>query len=394
MTTEPVRAPSLITLILLSALAILPIAIFLPSIAAIARSFDVDYGVINLALSGYAAASACLQLVLGPLSDRYGRRPVVLVGLIVFILASIGAATATSAVTFLAFRMLQAVIASGYVVAMAVIRDTTRKEETASRIGYVAMAWSLAPMMGPSLGGLLDQNFGWRSVFWLLAVLGVAVFALCWVDLRETNTNRRGSGVGHFSAYPTLLRCPPYWAYTLCQAFSAGAFYAFLAGAPMAAEAAFGMSPAMVGLGLGSITGGFMLGSFLAGRFAKRFALMTTIIAGRLVSATGLVLGLLLYLAGAEHPISLFGPCMFVGIGNGLTIPSANAAAISVRPGMSGSAAGLAAAITVATGAIVATITGAMLTPDNARYALLAVMLISNVIALAAALSAGRLEGR
>jgi Bcr/CflA subfamily drug resistance transporter len=295
------HAPRLSTLILLSALAILPINIFLPSLTNIAAEFGVDYGVAGLALAAYAAVSACLQIVMGPLSDRFGRRPVVLWGLVIFVAGTIGCAVAADISTFLACRMIQAVIAPTFAVSLAVIRDTTSKEKAASRIGYVAMAWAVAPMLGPSFGGLLDEAFGWRASFWFLALFGIAVFALSWIDLRETNRSPSNTIAEQFRAYPELLGSRRFWAYALCMAFSVGAFYAFLAGAPLAANSAFDLSPATLGIYMGSITGGFMFGSFLSGRFASRFQLTTTLIAGRVIACAGLLLGLILYFAGVDH---------------------------------------------------------------------------------------------
>ena len=390
--SKPHDGPRLSTLILLSALCILPINIFLPSLTNMATEFGVEYSVIGLSLAAYAAASAVLQIVLGPLSDRFGRRPVILSGLALFMVATAGCIFAPDIWSFLGFRLLQAVIAPTYAVALAVIRDTTGKEQAASKIGYVAMSWAVAPMLGPSLGGLLDEAFGWRASFWFLEAFAVAVFALCWVDLRETNHSRSGSMGAQFRAYPELLSSRRFWSYALCLAFSAGAFFAFLAGAPLAAGSAFGLSPVMLGLGMGSITAGFMFGSFLSGRFAGRVPLTTMMLAGRTLACAGMLLGLMLYALQIDHVMALFGPCMLVGVSNGLTIPSANAGAISAHPKLTGSAAGLASAITVAGGATMASIASAVLTAENARYALLLVMLGSALVALAAALVARRLE--
>jgi len=383
--------PRLSTLILLSALAILPINIFLPSLPGMATEFDVAYGLMGLSLAAYAGVSACLQLVLGPLSDRFGRRPVILWALAVFIMATIGCATASDAGTFLACRMVQAVIAPTYAVSLAAIRDTTSREQAAGQFGYLAMAWAIAPMLGPTVGGLLDQLFGWRASFSVLACLGVAVLVLCWTDLGETNHTPSPTIAEQYRAYPDLLGSKRFWAYCVCMAFSVGAFYAFLAGAPLAASA-FDLSPAILGLYMGSITGGFIAGSFLAGRLAGRLPVTTILIAGRTVACAGLLVGLVLYAAGIGHVLALFGPCLFVGLSNGLTQPGASAGAMSVRAIHTGSAAGLAGAITVAGASFVAAVAGAVLTEENARPGLLLVMLASALVALSAALLARHLE--
>jgi len=389
---QAMHAPRLSTLILLSAVGVLPINIFLPSLTSMAAEFEIEYSVAGLTLAAYAAVSAGLQIVMGPLSDRFGRRPVILWGVGIFIAATIGCVLATDIRTFLACRMLQAVIAPTYAVSLAVIRDTTSKEETASRIGYLAMAWAFAPMLGPSFGGLLEQAFGWRASFWFLTAAGIAVFALCWIDLRETNRTPSNTIAEQFRAYPQLLGSARFWAYALCMAFSIGAFFAFLAGAPLAASAVFDMSPATLGLVMGSITVGFMLGSFLSARFGRRFSLSFTLIAGRSIAVAGLLAGLGLWAAGIHHVVALFGPCMFLGLSNGLTMPAANAGAISVRPKLTGSAAGLASAISIAGGALMSWIAGAVLTPGNARHAFLLVMLAAAMLALLAAIWARQLE--
>lgn len=384
--------PRLSTLILLSALAILPVNFFLPSLPGMATEFDVAYGIMGLSLAAYAGVSACLQLVLGPLSDRFGRRPVILLALAIFIVATIGCAMAPDAGSFLAFRMVQAIIAPTYAVSLAAIRDTTSREEAAGQFGYLAMAWAIAPMLGPTVGGLLDQVLGWRASFCALALFGAAVLVLCWTDLNETNRTPSSTIAEQYRAYPELLGSKRFWAYCVCMAFSVGAFYAFLTGAPLAASA-FDLSPSILGLYMGSITGGFMVGSFLAGRLAGSLPVTTLLVVGRIVACAGLLLGLALFAAGIDHVLALFGPCLFVGLSNGLTQPSANVGAISVRSTHTGSAAGLAGAITVAGASMMAAFAGAVLTEENARSGLFLVMLASAAIALGAALLARNLDG-
>lgn len=387
--------PRLTTLILLSALSVIPVNLFLPSLPAIAGSFGVDVALVTLAVTAYAGTAAVLQLVLGPLSDRFGRRPVLLASLAVFVLASLGAALATDLWSFLAFRVLQAAIVAGHAVSLAVIRDSVPPQEAAGRIGTLATAWALAPMLAPSVGGVLDQLFGWRACFWAFAGLGAGVLILAWLDLGETNRAPSASLPAQLRAYPALLRARRFWAYALCMAFSVGAFYAFLAGAPAVAAALFDMPPAMLGVAMGSITGGFMLGSFLASRYARHLPLATTVIAGRLVACGGLSTGLVLVaLVGPVNPLLLFGPCLCIGIGNGLTMPGCSAGVLSVRPDLAGSAAGLAGALTVAGGAAMASVTGAVLAADTNAAAWLTVMLATSLAGLLCALEIRRLDRR
>ncbi|MGU7770565.1 Bcr/CflA family efflux MFS transporter [Burkholderia sp. MR1-5-21] len=386
--------PTLSTLTLLCALSVLPLSLFLPSLPNIAREFRADYALVSLSLAGYAAVAATLELVMGPLSDRFGRRPVVLTALALFTAGSLGCALAADVRVFLACRLLQAFITCCYPVAMATIRDTAGYTQTASRIGYAAMAAALAPMLGPTLGGALDETCGWRASFWCLGVAGSALFAWCWLTFGETNGKPSDTIRRQLHAYPALFRARRFWAYALCMAFSTGAFYAFLAGAPLAARTVFGLPPAMRGVYMGTITAGFMLGSFAAGRYASRFRLTTTLVAGRIVACAGPLLGLALFFAGVRHPIALFGPCVLVGVGNGLTNPAAHAGALSVRPELAGGASGLVGAMTIGGGAALSSLTGVVLTERNAGYAPLGMMLLSAAIALSAALCARWMDAR
>jgi Bcr/CflA subfamily drug resistance transporter len=381
-----VAPPRLFTLVLLSGLSVVSLNMFLPSLSNIAEEFQADYAFVNLSIAGYAGMTAVLQLVMGPLSDRFGRRPVVLAALVIFVLASLGCLLATDIWTFLVFRMMQGAIISGYAVSLAIIRDSAPAQKAASLMGYVAMAWAVAPMLGPMFGGALDELFGWRASFWAFFGFGGAVLGLCWVDLGETNKAPSETFMQQFRSYPELFRSRSFWGYALCMAFSTGAFYIFLGGAPLVAATVLEMSPATLGFYMGTITAGFVLGSFLSGRFAARHALTTMMIAGRIIACAGLVLGLVLSLAGVVHVASLFGACVFVGIGNGLTMPSGSAGAMSVRPTLAGSASGLSGALTVAGGAVMSAISGAILTEANGSYALLGMMLLSSLLALATAL--------
>lgn len=387
------RVSHLSTLTLLCALSVLPLNVFLPSLANIAEDFQTDYALVSLSLAGNAAVAVALELIMGPMSDRFGRRPVVIVSLVTFTVGSIGCALASNIWAFLAFRSLQAAITSCYPISMAIIRDTAGKEGTASRIGYTAMIWALAPMIGPALGGVVDETLGWRAIFWSLALAGIMMFALCWFQLGETNRTRSGTIAQQFRAYPALFRATRFWAYALCMGFSVGTVYAFLAGAPLVA-AKFDVSSASLGLFIGSITAGFVFGSFLSGRYASRYPLTTMMIVGRIVACSGPAISLALLLTDVRHVIALFGPCILVGVGNGLTMPSANAGALSVRPDLAGSAAGLTGAMTLAGGAAFSSITGAVLTEGNAVSALFSLMLFSAGFALLAAVLAALVERR
>ncbi len=386
--------PRFFTLVFVTGLSVVSLNMFLPSLANIAREFGADYSIVSLSIAGYLAITALLQLVIGPLSDRYGRRPVLLAGLAIFVLASVGCMLATDVWTFLAFRVLQGAITAGGVLPYAIIRDSAEEQDAASQMGYLSMAMAVAPMVGPMFGGALDELFGWRANFLFFAVLGLAALILCWFDLGETNRSRSETFRKQFQAYPELIRSRRYWGYTLCITFSVGAFYIFITGVPLIAGSVFEISPTELGFFIGSITGGFLTGSFLAGRYASRFALTTMMITGRIVACTGLSIGLVLVLSGFVNVFTVFGATICVGLGNGLTMPSANSGALSVRPRLAGSASGFKGALTVGGGAVLTWLATAILTEGGGAYQLLVMMLLCSVLALLAALDVLRVNRR
>lgn len=379
-------SPSLVTLVLATGLSVLSLNMFLPSLANMAVDFRADYALVNLSIAGYLAVSAVLQLILGPMSDRFGRRPVLLVCMTVFVAASLGCVLAESIWTFLGFRLMQAAVVGGSVLSAASIRDQFAPNEAASKLGYVAMAMALAPMLGPMLGGSLDMLFGWRAGFVFYTVAGAALLTLLWADMGETNHNRSATFAAQMREFPHLFRARRFWGYALCAAFSIGGFYSFITGAPLVAAAWFDLSPATLGLGIGIITGGFMVGNFVTGRIAARTRLTTMILAGRIIASVGPFCGLLLFLGGMGSVWVFFGSAIFVGFGNGLTNANASAGVMSVRPKLAGSAAGLSGALIVALGAVITSITGAAVSPENGPYLVLSMMAASSFLGLLAVL--------
>ncbi len=387
MSPDPSR-PHLGTLVLLTAMAVLSTNMFLPSLPAMTADFGTSETVMGIAISGYMALSAGMQLVMGPLSDRLGRRPVMLGALAVYVLGSIGCLLAQNITLFLLFRMVQGVVVTGSVISSAVIRDLWPADQAAGKLGLVSATMALAPMLGPVAGGIIDTGLGWRAVFGVYTALGFLALGLVWVDLAETrdpsSAGRRPGG------YLALMAEPRFWAYALCQAFSVGAFYIFLAGAPFVAVQVFGLSTALVGLGLGTITAGFMLGSSITARYAPRLGIHRLMLAGRICALTGLGAGALAFALGAEGPLILFGATIFVGIGNGLTLPNANAGSLSVRPDLAGTAAGLSGALMIGGGALLTTLTVAALAQAATPLRLLAIMIASVLVSLVAAIRAAR----
>ncbi|MFK7835746.1 MAG: multidrug effflux MFS transporter [Sulfitobacter sp.] len=386
--------PHLITLILLAGISPLALNMFLPSLANIAAEFETDYATVSWAVSGYLAITAGIQLIVGPLSDRIGRRPVLLLALATFSAASVGCVMAQNIETFLMFRMLQGGMTAGYTLSMAIVRDTKSEREAISLIGYIGMSMAVAPMLGPMLGGVLDTVFGWRATFIFYAMAGFFLLVMCWIDLGETRQRQEVAAGTKPLRAGALLREPLFWAYALCGAFSVGAFYIFLTGVPLVAASTFGVSTAELGFFIGTITIGFMLGGFLTGRYGARYRVSTTMILGRVIACGGLSLGLLLFSLGFTSPAVFFASTICVGLGNGFTMPGSNTGVMSVRPSLAGSAAGLMGAMIVGLGAMVTAGTGMVMTAYPGPRTLLVMMLVSSAIGLALAVLAARLAGR
>ena len=375
--------PHLVTLVLMAGIAAMSMSIFLPSLPAMAAHFGADYAVMQLSVSLYLVATAALQLVIGPLSDRYGRRPVMLWASGIFLLATLGCLFAPNVTVFLACRMLQSVIAAGIVLSRAIVRDLHGQNEAASMIGYVTMGMALVPMIAPSIGGALDELFGWQAVFAFLALSGAAVAALLWADQGETAASTGMPFAEQVRDYPELLASPRFWGYAMATAFASGAFFAFLGGGPYAASAIYGMSPFWTGIAMGAPAIGYAAGNFLSGRFSARAGIERMMLMGAAASSAGMAAAFAVALGGASHPALLFTFVTAVGLGNGMLIPNATAGMLSVRPHLAGVASGLGGAIMIGGGAGLSVLAGVALEGSETSAPLSGLMLATSLASLA-----------
>jgi MFS transporter, DHA1 family, multidrug resistance protein len=378
--------PHIATLILMSGLSALAMNIFLPSLPGMTAHFQTNYGLMQLSVALYLGTSAVFQLFIGPLSDNIGRRPVILVGLTIFMLATLGCLFSTSIEMFLFFRMCQTSIAVTMVLSRAIVRDLYEQDKAASMIGYVTMGMAVVPMLGPVIGGALDQYFGWQASFWLLFILGAATMVLIWVDLGETVTKTGQTLKQQFAEYPELLRSPRFWGYAIASGATSGAFFAYLVGGPFVGDVVFGLSPSTLGLYFGAPAFGYIVGNFLTGRFSVRVGVNQMVLYGCIFTILGVVLSLLVFLAEAASPESFFGLMIFVGLGNGMSIPNATAGMLSVRPRLAGTASGLGGALMIGIGAILGGVSGAVLSEETGPLPLLYIQIATAVVGLIAIL--------
>lgn len=395
---KPVRyldrstAPHVSTLILLAGISAMAMNVFLPSLPGMAAHFEVDYSVMQLSVATYLAMNAVLQVLIGPVSDKIGRRPVILSGVILFCLATVGCLLAPNATVFLIFRSLQAVIAVAMVLSRAVVRDMYSQDRAASMIGYVTMGMAVVPMVAPAIGGILEDAFGWRANFLMLLACGLVVLAISWRDLGETSAPTENSLLQQFREYPELLKSPRFWGYCLASAFGSGAFFAYLGGAPFVGTEVFGLTPSQLGLYFAAPSIGYFLGNWATGLLAARKGVNTMVLWGTLISTLGMGLSLIVSYGGHSSPLVFFGFMSLVGIGNGMTIANATAGMLSVRPHLAGTASGLGGAIMIGGGAGLSALAGALLKPGRGEFPLVWIMFVTSVLAVIAILYVIRRE--
>ncbi len=356
-------------------------SVFLPSLAAMTDYFETDYAIMQIALSGYLAATAVLQVFIGPISDRYGRRILVLLSLMIFVLATVGTLLATTVEVFLFFRIMQAAVATSMALSRAIVRDIVPQAEAASMIGYVTTGMAVVPMVGPMIGGGFEQIFGWQATFMFLGLAGLGTLTLVYFDLGETVKGEGTSFRDQLRTYPELFRSPRFWGYVLCATFGSGGFFALLGGTSFVASEIFDLSPLSSGIALGAPAVGYALGNFFSGRFSVQFGINRMALIGTGATIFGLGLSALLTISGVNHPLNFFGFCVFLGLGNGIMLPNVMAGSISVRPHLAGTASGLGGAIMIGGGAALSQFAGSILTVETGTLPLQLIMLSVSVLA-------------
>lgn len=374
--------PHISTLIILSGLPALSMTLFLPSLPNMTEYFQTEYRVIQLSVATYLLVNAVLQVVVGPISDYYGRRRIILWGIVLFLLATLGCMFAPNVEIFLFFRMGQAVIVSGMVLARAIVRDLYPAKQAASMIGYVTMGMAVAPMLGPMIGGFLDEAFGWKASFSLFLIIGSLTLVLANFDLGETLPTKRQNIWSQFREYPELFRSHRFWGYCFVAAFSSGMFFAYLGGAPFIGSEIFGLSPSTLGFYFGLTAFGYMSGNFISGKWSVRYGINKMIIMGCFIALIGPTGPIVATYAGFTHPLSFFGFAVLMGVGNGLIVPNATAGMLSVRPHLAGTASGIGGAILIGIGSGLSALAGSLLTTESGPYPLYFIMLICVIMGL------------
>ena len=375
-------------LILITATGPLALNIFIPSMPGMLAVFNTDYGTVQLTLTLYLVATAIAQLFLGSFSDRFGRKPILIIGLVLFVIGSVLSTLSTSIELLILSRMVQAVGGcAGMVLGRAIVRDLFEPDAAASKIAYIMMVMVVVPMLAPTIGGFLDVWFSWQAGFVVVAIFGALTLILASLRLRESHHDLHPmpSLTSMLANFSQLLKQPIFCAYAMTAAFGTGTFFAFLAGAPYVMIEVLQRPPSEYGLYFILISLGFMSGTFLAGRLSRRLGLKRMVMAGSCLAflASLLLLGIASF--GVVTPLAIFGPMMLVAIANGLSLPNATAGAISVMPRLTGAASGLAGFLQISTGALATFVVG-QLQSDN-QWPMVLVMSVCTWLALASFLS-------
>ena len=331
--------------------------ILLPALPQIATDFEVESSTAQLTLSLSMLAIALGTLFYGPMSDKFGRKPIMLVGLLITLVGSIFCYYSTTIETLIASRFVQAFGgAVGLVLARAIVRDSFEPEEAARVIATLVMVMVVIPMLSPALGGELMNWFGWQSVFLVVAVGSLIMMLFTATQLQETLVEpvQFEGVVEMLKTYAKLLKSDAFRGYALCVSFVSVVFFSFIAAAPEIMVSTLQRPPTEYGYYFVIIPLGFMLGNNVARRFVTGHGPDTMIARGAIVGIAGVLLALALQLAGIQHPIALFAPVALAVFGNGISLPIAQAAAINEFPEMAGSASGLTGFLQMALSAIAA----------------------------------------
>jgi len=331
--------------------------IVLPANTQIMRDFATDYGVAQLVLTAYLVSMAVSQLFMGFFSDRFGRRPVMLIGLFVFTIGSLSALMAPTLETLLISRMIQGFgTATSLSLSRATVRDVFPREKSAKVLAYISMAMVVVPMVGPVIGGLLTEHVSWRSIFAVLALLGLVTLMLVYRYMNETAYNSKSSNPKFLLSAKKLLCETAFIGYVTSMTFATGMFFSFQSGAPYLVLEVMQRRPSEYGIYFTLTAFGYFLGTFCSGRFGERVGSDRMINLALIPIAAGLLL--FWVLAGVMHPLALFGPMALLAFSNGMTLPNALAGAMSIRPELAGTAAGLSGFIQVGIGAGLTFVTG------------------------------------
>lgn len=381
-----------VVLALLTALGPLSTDMYLPSLPAIARDFGATTGKAQLTLSAFLFGFAAGQFFYGPVSDRVGRKPVLLFGLGLFTLASLVCALAPNIETLVAARFVQALGASGPIVlGRAIVRDFYEGARAGRELSRMGTIMGVVPAVAPVLGGLIAQVSGWRVTFGVMILCGAALAATVVLRLPESIRSKSDAPISFMSivkGFGILLGHPGYRVYVALSMLTYGGLFAFISGSSFVLQGLYGLNELSYAFSFGFVVVGFIAGTTLAQRLVGPRGLDGTIRLGVTSLAVGGVLMLALVLAGIPSSLAITGPMAIYGIGVGLTMPQAMASALMPFPARAGAASSLLGICQMTFAAVLGILLGQGL--DASALPLPATIATTGVLALAVFMATGR----
>ena len=370
----------------------LSLHLFIPAMPAVKEAFGVSTGMAQLTMSLAMFSMAFFTVAYGGLSDRFGRKRVLLGGLVLFTCGAASCMAAANMPMLLAGRILQGAGAGcGVVLARAIARDVYGQDRVAQVIAYLTAAYVLGPMLAPPIGGHLTVLFGWRALFVLASLVGLVVILAVAFAVPETRTRSAGAPRGVFAGYKSLLRRPRFVGFMLQPGMMSAAFFTQATAASFLATEHLGADAAKIGLWFFAFPVGFMAGSFISGRVgARRSIEFMTILGGVIGVANGALLIGWLYFGGISMA-ALYIPGMFVSLAQGLSMPYAQAGAMAVDTELAGSASGAVVFSQLFWPAALQQLTG--LLADGTWVPMATVHFAAVIVALLAGWMAARAEG-
>jgi DHA1 family bicyclomycin/chloramphenicol resistance-like MFS transporter len=341
--TDKPGTSRIMLLLLVAMTGVAPISLYMlvPALPVLASVFGRDISIAQMTVSLYMVGIACSQIVMGPLSDRFGRRPVLLAGLGLMVAASAACIFAETLPQLIAARFLQALGgATGMVVSRAIIRDLYSRERISAMISLVIAVMMIAQMLSPLTGGLLETTFGWRSIFYVVTAASLIIAVTIALTLPETRRGRTEAG-GFRGDVGRLMTSRAFIGYMLCQVLASQIIFTFAGGGPYVVVTQMGRSSAEYGAWFATTGFAYLIGNLFCVRFAPRHSLERLIWFGLALQFLGALLNLVWGIAGLNlAPSWLFGTQMLVMFANAFVMSNSAAGAISVRPEAAGTASG------------------------------------------------------
>jgi len=366
----------------------LSIHFYLPALSAIKSAFQITAATAQFTFSITMFTLAAATLAIGSLSDGFGRKPVLLGGIVLFVAGSLACAAAEAIEVLILGRLLQAAgAASGLVLARAIARDVYGLERLTQIIALLTMAYVMGPMLSPPLGGAIVDGLGWRWIFWFAAAAGAMLVVLSVFAIPETRpaSGRIRSARAMLGAYRRLFRIARFSLYVLHTGCVTGAFFAVAAASSFLMTGMLGRPASEYGLYFLFFPAGYLLGNFIAARIGLRVPIDTMVMAGSVLNLAGAVaLAAALWLA-PPTPLGIFVPGFVITLSQGLALPSAQSGAIAVDKDLAGTASGIGVFMQMFFGAAASQATG--LFADGTANPMILVVLPLAVAALAVSLA-------